>query len=106
MAEARAAFQRDFSNDIATATAYALSKRAKPVLKDLVNKFQDPAQADKLARVVAEVEQVKQVMQQNIQSALKVSTHHYHKGCKTIPANFFGFDKFFANSSSDVSLIG
>lgn len=72
LSEARAEFEKEFKTELAQAKNSGLSKIAKPFLKRIMDRFEDVARADKITNVSLQVEQVKGVMQNNIQAALKV----------------------------------
>lgn len=73
LTEARAEFDQQFSEEISHAKHLGLSKTAKPLLKKLAGTYEDLKTVDKITNVALQVEQVKGMMQNNIEAALKVS---------------------------------
>lgn len=65
-------FEDVFGAELATASALALSKPASALLADLARRHSDIATVDKVAAVAVQVDQVKGVMQSNINAVLKV----------------------------------
>lgn len=72
ISEARSEFEKHFSTELSQAHASGLPKASKPLFKRMWDKYDDAAKVDKIASVALQVDQVKGVMQNNIQSALKV----------------------------------
>lgn len=58
-------FQKEFGFRIAAAKEGSLSKAARPMLKDFIDKFENPRNVDKLVAVQERVEVVKTVMKDN-----------------------------------------
>lgn len=78
LSEVRHLFQHHFSDDMGLVKSCALlSKRAREPLLKIVAKYSDVTNVDKVAGVNVQVQQVKSLMQDNIQSALKVCKHMF-----------------------------
>lgn len=71
LAEVRTAFSAKFADDVAGARHSSLSRSAKDTLRTLCEKYNSPANVDKVAAVSLQVEEVKGVMQNNIQNVLR-----------------------------------
>lgn len=74
LGDVRAQFDKSYSNQISHAKTSELSKSARPLFATLADKYQDPAQFDKIANVEHQVNHVKGMMRDNIEAALKVRT--------------------------------
>lgn len=74
LADVRAQFDKSYSRQISHAKTSELSKTARPLFAEFADKYQDPAQFDKIANVEQQVDQVKGMMRDNIEAALKVRT--------------------------------
>lgn len=71
LAELRREFDARFGNDIQTARRSSLSRAAKDLLRGLCDKYNQIQNVDKVAAVSLQVDEVKGVMQNNIQSVLR-----------------------------------
>lgn len=71
LAETKARFEAEFANDFNFAKPSGLSKKAQKLFSEIAHKYDAAAKADKVAHVALQVEQVKGVMQNNINAALK-----------------------------------
>lgn len=74
LSEARADFEKEFKTELAEGKNSGLAKIAKPFLKRVMEKYEDVAREDKVTNVSLQVDQVKGLMQNNIQAALKVGS--------------------------------
>lgn len=72
LSEARAEFEEEFKTELAGGKNDGLAKVAKPFLKRMMGRYEDVAKEDKISSVALQVDQVKGLMQTNIQAALKV----------------------------------
>ncbi|CAN8068594.1 unnamed protein product [Agarophyton chilense] len=70
LSEARAQFDKHFGDEMSKATTGSLSKRCKPMFEELVQKYEQPSNIDKVSNVQHQVHQVKDMMQDNIKAAL------------------------------------
>eukprot|EP01041_Mallomonas_annulata_P003605 gene3605-7173_t len=68
--ELQKGFQKDFGGKVAGATEDSLSKPSRTLLKDIADRYADPAAGDQLVAVQAKIDVVKSEMQQNIQQLL------------------------------------
>jgi len=64
-------FMGKFAKEIKFVAANSLSKKAKPILKKISEKYEDPSKVDKTAKVLGQVDAVKGQMQSNIANMLK-----------------------------------
>lgn len=71
LGELRREFDARFGNDVHNARHSALSKPARDMFKGLCEKYNSVGNVDKVAAVSLQVEEVKGVMQNNIQSVLR-----------------------------------
>ena len=71
LVEMYAQFSERFSLQVLSATAQSLTKKAKPVLSSVCNKFDDLSSVDKTAQIAGKVDEVKVQMQDNIASMLQ-----------------------------------
>lgn len=71
LSEAKTAFESEFKDELAKGKGSVLSKVGQPFLQRMMDKYEDVSKADKLASVSVQVDQVKGIMQSNIQAALK-----------------------------------
>lgn len=69
--EVRRDFDTRFGNDVQTARQGSLTRSSRELLRDLCDKFNTVENVDKVASVSMQVEEVKDVMQNNIQSVLR-----------------------------------
>lgn len=72
LSEARAEFEQEFKTELAGGKNDGVAKVAKPFLKRMMDRYEDVAREDKISSVALQVDQVKGLMQTNIQAALKV----------------------------------
>lgn len=73
--ELQTRFEDSFGRDLGSAGDLALSRRARSLFAEVATKYQDSAAVDKVSNVALQVEEVKGVMQNNINAVLKVSLH-------------------------------
>lgn len=71
LGEVRRDFYASFENEIQTARHSSLSRPAKDLLRRLCEKYNSVQNVDKVAAVTLQVDEVKGVMQNNIQSVLR-----------------------------------
>ncbi|CDF38102.1 VAMP7b [Chondrus crispus] len=71
LSEARAEFEQEFKTELAGGKNDGVAKVAKPFLKRMMDRYEDVAREDKISSVALQVDQVKGLMQTNIQAALK-----------------------------------
>lgn len=71
LADVRREFEPQFGNDVQTARQSSLSRGARELLVALCRKYNVIENVDKVAAVSVQVEEVKGVMQNNIQSVLR-----------------------------------
>lgn len=71
LGEVRREFDASFGNDVQTARQSGLSRPAKELLRSLCEKYNSVQNVDKVAAVSLQVEEVKGVMQNNIQNVLR-----------------------------------
>ncbi len=70
LAELQKRFEDAFSDTFAVAAEHGLDRKAAPLLAEVAKKYETPEGIDKVSAVAIQVEQVKGVMQQNINSVL------------------------------------
>jgi len=71
LSELRTQFQDRFEADVSTAKPMGFSRAARGLLKDLCAQYNVLERVDKVAQVNFQVEEVKQTMQQNIQTVIQ-----------------------------------
>lgn len=71
LADVRREFEAKFADDVQTARHSSLSRPAREVFRTLAHKYNEVQNVDKVAAVSLQVEEVKGVMQNNIQSVLR-----------------------------------
>lgn len=69
--EVRALLENEFGETLAMGKQKTLGKAAIMLLQQIALKYEDKKEADKVNKIAAQVEEVKGVMQQNIQATLK-----------------------------------
>lgn len=71
LATLRNEFEAEFATDFNSTRANGLTKKAKPLLKRVLGQYDNGAAQDKVSSVALQVEEVKGVMQDNINAVLK-----------------------------------
>ncbi len=78
LAELRQTFVEKFGDDVAGARHMSLSRSARDTLRTLCDKYNDVASVDKVAAVSLQVDAVKGVMQNNINSVMRNTENIEH----------------------------
>jgi Synaptobrevin/Regulated-SNARE-like domain len=71
LGELRNQFEEEFSDEFNSARASGLNKKTKAMFKALADKYENAGGTDRIANVTLQVEEVKGVMQKNINAVLK-----------------------------------
>lgn len=71
LADLRREFDARFGNDVQTARHSSLSRSSRELFRSLIERYNSVQNVDKVAAVSMQVEEVKGVMQDNIQSVLR-----------------------------------